>query len=292
MLDPSQRPLLDKKNWQRLLIRLLCGENCWIKSLARWNQLKSSWELEKKAHKQTVGYHTTDWINQRSLHTSSALEITAENTSLKLELIAPVTGRICQFSECHPLKMLHNDRPSACKPLGLQQSATCYNPLSNSLCAEKAPVHLYCTLLHNYNIWHVYALSPSVHKTRDQRESVATLYVHLAKDAHIGTESRLTARFRPLVGRFVRLSFRFQRLSGATLHFSRKIICGLLHPQLLPPTSYYQMTFNPSATRLFILHLLATVAMNVGGSYSLQISGTSKRCKNLHFIGRLQWQHI
>lgn len=108
-----------------------------------------------------------------------------------------------------------------------------------------------------------------MHKTRDQKR--ISLYVHLATDAHVGTASRLSARFRPLVARFLRFSFRFQRLTGATLHLSRKTVCGSLHPRLLPPTSYYRLTFNPSAAGLSVLHLLATVAVNEAGFLSTDL---------------------
>lgn len=170
--------------------------------------------------------------------------------------------------------------------VGPHSSKSATSTFKHSLCAEKAAMHLYCTLLHDYK----HRLCDTC--TRCQsfcapkgEINVATLCVHLVRDAHVGTESRLTSRFRPLVFRFVRFSFRSQGDTMRSVRSSLVQRCisrakwsvvatqALLHPQLLPPTSYYQMTFNPSASRRFraILHLSAT--MWVFLYTPLQISG-------------------
>lgn len=132
-------------------------------------------------------------------------------------------------------------------------------------------MHPYCTLPHSYKHGLNDTCSQTFRARKTARREQPALWVHLVKDALIGTESSLTSRFDPLLATFVRFSPPllsrgdgvFSRsLSGATLHISTVASRALLHPQLSPPTSYYQMTFNPSATRRLrsVLHLSATDA--------------------------------
>ncbi|KAK9540083.1 hypothetical protein VZT92_002553 [Zoarces viviparus] len=83
------------------------------------------------------------------------------------------------------------------------------------------------------------------------------------ENTHIG--KRTASRFRPPVdgfGPFFFVPRGFSQIpdaltlfsSGETLIFSRKTLCGRRtgfapSSALLPPTSYYQTTFNPSATK-------------------------------------------
>lgn len=96
-------------------------------------------------------------------------------------------------------------------------------------------MHSYCTLLHDYKHGSYDTCTRCQSFCAPKGEiNVATLCVHLVRDAHIGTESRLTSRF-PSSGIqicpfFLPLSRGYDAfspfLSRATLHFSRKTICG------------------------------------------------------------------
>lgn len=126
----------------------------------------------------------------------------------------------------------------------------------------QSSLHAYCTSLPQISILSHIHVREYVHlkkgkkggKARWMRSASTRPSGETCK--HSGIESRLIAsRFRPLGHGFVRLRvfdvFSLFFSGVAPLFLWRNDLFAsqsLLHPRLQPPTSYYQATFNPSAT--------------------------------------------